>query len=123
MEYKSMQFQDIGNGKCGLAVQQAFEKAQMIAYNRNEVVKVKLEISVAPPAPDDPEVGAVGYVVDVKEPPLKSIAHTTHLQGGRIIAAGKTMADAVQFNLFKQNATEVLEDGTIVDTETGEVME
>lgn len=94
-------FFDLADGRLGADVQAAFTKAQKVAFEQNAAAKVKLEITVYPHHPDYPEIGKVAYVADVVMPKKTPVVHNTLLSGGFIKKTGKTIADTLQYDMFK----------------------
>ena len=90
---------NIGRGALGREGQAAFERLQKLAFERNVAAKMTIVVEVGPPDSSDPEYGTVSYSVAVKEPPRKSIQHTTALHGGAIISDGANAADALQLEM------------------------
>ncbi len=71
-EKKKMAFSEIAKGMLSQDVQEDFERAQVIAARANLPTKVKLEITVYPPDPNEEFETSVSYSHSVAEPTLKS---------------------------------------------------
>lgn len=103
-----MPFWELAHGKLAADVQTLFERAQVIAINRNLPCKVKLVIEIKPPDPTDPFYGNIRYQTDISEPAQISKQYQTILHEGMIIRNPEMHGP--QLNLLFQNQTEVVED-------------
>lgn len=99
MGERKLAFFEIGRGKCGLEMQEEFEKAHDIAVERGVPVKVTLTMTVFPPEKDDPRYGSVKYSITRTNPPKQSIKHLTVLQKGMPIADGRNRDEAMNLQL------------------------
>lgn len=62
----------IGRGRMDRAVQEKFEKAQKLAAEMGQPVKISLSITVKPPRPKEPDFQPVVFGLSMTEPAYKS---------------------------------------------------
>jgi hypothetical protein len=108
MKDRKLGFIEIGKGKLGLEMQNAFEQASLSARDLQGVSSVNLKIEVYPPDPDDQNFGHVAYQIRIVEPPKKSPKFTTLLIDGVIVNDGANADAAAQYELtleFPKNST------------------
>lgn len=78
-------FWQVAKGRLARDLQEDFEKAQMIAFERGVRTKVMLEITVHPPEKGEQNYGNLEYKHQVTEPPKTSIKYPTLLKSGYIV--------------------------------------
>jgi len=113
---RKLHFSEVGRGRLGKEVQEAFEQAAITARDLNGKTTVVLRINVFPPDPNDPMVGGADFSLSVVEPPKKSIRFTTLLQDGVIIKDGDSEGDVLQYDLgleLPSNVTQMRNKGAI----------
>jgi len=101
-QMRKLMMWELDNGQLGIEMQQAFEQAQRIAFQRNLPATVSVRVVVG--APDATgRFGKIQTAVDTRLPPKKSAVITTELNKGEIIGYGEDIADLLQTNLFPTN--------------------
>jgi len=80
---------EIGNGKLGNEMQDAYEEAAMRAHATNAAVTVTVKVTVRPS--DSKGIGAVSYELSVTNPKRKSILYETECDHTGIIIASAPM--------------------------------
>lgn len=116
-------FTEIGeDGALGREVQEAFEKAQSRAIAHNDKVVMTLKIIVMPPEPKDPNIGAVGYSIQVTDPAIKSRPYYTKLRDGVIVSTSDKVEGLSQLRLALFG-DQVAGQDVRVDKTTGEVLQ
>jgi len=92
-------FLEIGNGKLGNELQDAYEEAAIRAHATNAPVTVTAKITVR--APDNQGIGAVSYELSVSNPKRKSILYETECDHtGVVIASAPMDIGVLQTSLY-----------------------
>lgn len=74
MSERKMAFYEIGRGQFGRDIQEQFEKAQILAAQREVDIRVKIEIIVHKPDPQEEEfIRNVSYTHNLVQPARRSI--------------------------------------------------
>lgn len=96
---RKLAFHEIGKGRCGIEMQNEFERATLVAADRNVAVKVTLTITVYPPDKDDANYGGISFAIQRSAPPKQSIKYTTLLRNGTLISEGRDRDEALAIQL------------------------
>lgn len=102
MRKKKGSFVQIADGEFARMFQEDFEKAQAIAEERGQPVKVIATIEVIPPKKGD-RFGGVGYGVEMKIPKRQSIPAAAEWDGSHIVSTGRDIGEIVNTELDLDN--------------------
>ena len=86
---KKLAFWEVAKGRLAQDIQDDFEAAQAIAFDRGVRTKVLLEITIHPPEKGEENYGNLEYKHEVKEPAKTSIKYATLLKDGVIVRDSK----------------------------------
>lgn len=94
-----MAFYEIGKGKFAKWMQEEFDRAQKIAHDTGDEVKIAVVITVRP-SKEDSRFGQVSFNVKASRPAKKSMDYATELDdNGVMISDGESIADVLQIEL------------------------
>jgi len=86
MKNRKLAFFEIGHGRFAKDVQEDFEKAQKLSVKHGVPVKIKVEVTINPPAPNDENYSTVSYSHQLVNPKNKSKVHSVVVMGDTIIS-------------------------------------
>ena len=93
MKNRKLAFYEISRGKFAQEAQRNFERAQTMAIASSMPVKIKMEITVNPPLPADPNYTTVHFKNQFIEPAFKSIPQDVVMIDGLIVSDSELPAE------------------------------
>ena len=107
---RKMAFYEIGRGQLARDMQEAFERAQKIAVEREIDVNISLKITVHKPDPNEEDyIRSVSYSHELKQPPMKSLKYNAVQKDNVIIRDAEQSPEQLSMldlDIKKPNAVE-----------------